>query len=100
MTHHDEQSYIDGHWITPGGSQFMARIHPATGEQAGRVILADEEHADLAVRAARKAFSSWSLTPVEERLALLDRIGEVYRASLEELEIGRAACRGSGTRCL
>lgn len=85
MTHHDEQSYIDGHWITPGGSQFMARIHPATGEQAGRVILADEEHADLAVRAARKAFSSWSLTPVEERLALLDRIGEVYRASLEEL---------------
>ena len=38
---------------------------------------------DLAVKAARKAFESWSLTSREERIAVLEKIATDDRGSKE-----------------
>ena len=52
--------YIDGQWVQPKGSQTVDVINPATEAVAGRVTLGTADDVDAAVRAARKAFPSFS----------------------------------------
>jgi 1-pyrroline-5-carboxylate dehydrogenase len=55
-------------------------INPARPSQVvGIHQKADAEHVEPAMRAALKAFESWSHTPVEERAALVFRTGDILR---------------------
>jgi aldehyde dehydrogenase (NAD+) len=77
--------YIDGQWVEPKGSQTVDVINPATETVAGRVTLGTAEDVDLAVRAARKAFASYSQTSREERVDLLERIIAEYQKRFEDM---------------
>ena len=77
--------YIDGQWVEPHSQQTAEVINPATEEVIGAISLGDQEDVDAAVAAARKAFDSFSQTPVAERIALLERIIEVYKQRLPEM---------------
>jgi aldehyde dehydrogenase (NAD+) len=77
--------FIDGAWVEPTGRDQMDIINPATEESVGTVSLGTAADVDLAVAAARRAFESFSQTSREERVALLERIVEVYRKRLPEL---------------
>jgi aldehyde dehydrogenase (NAD+) len=77
--------YIDGQWVEPKGSQTVDVINPATETAAGRVTLGTAEDVDLAVRAARKAFASYSQTSREERVDLLERIIAEYQKRFEDM---------------
>jgi aldehyde dehydrogenase (NAD+) len=71
--------YIDGDWITPHGEATIDVIDPSTEAVAGRISLGTAEDVELAVRAARKAFRTFSRTRREERMNLLERIIVEYR---------------------
>jgi aldehyde dehydrogenase (NAD+) len=87
------QFYIDGEWVDPVTPKTANVINPATEEVAGRISFGSAEDVDKAVAAAKAAFDSYSTTTREERIALLERILEVFakrhddvaRAIMEEM---------------
>ncbi|HWM28123.1 MAG TPA: aldehyde dehydrogenase family protein [Woeseiaceae bacterium] len=72
------QFYIDGRWVDPVRAKPFNVINPATEEVVGRISLGSAEDVDKAVAAAKKAFESYSATSREQRIALLERILEVF----------------------
>ena len=71
--------YIDGQWVQPTGVKTLDVINPANEEVCGKISLGTADHVDQAVKAARKAFETFSLTSVEERIDLLERIVVEYQ---------------------
>jgi aldehyde dehydrogenase (NAD+) len=77
--------YIDGQWVEPNSTQTVDVINPATEAVAGRVTLGTAQDVDVAVRAARKAFATYSQTSREERVDLLERIVAEYQKRFEDM---------------
>ncbi len=71
--------YIDGEWVEPATPKTLDVINPATEAVAGRISMASEADVDRAVKAAQRAFPSWSRTSREERIDLLERIVAEYQ---------------------
>ncbi|WP_148254783.1 aldehyde dehydrogenase family protein [Aidingimonas lacisalsi] len=81
------QLYIDGAFVAPVSGRSFPAVDPATETAFATVAAGDAVDADLAVRAARRAFDDgrWSELPVAERTATLRRIAAGIRAHLEAL---------------
>ena len=77
--------YIDGKWVSPAERHDFAVVNPANEETIATISLGSAADVDRAVAAAKKAFETFSETSVEERLALLQRIIEVYKAKSSEM---------------
>ena len=71
--------YIDGKWVEPVDLTTREIVNPATEQVSGKIAYGSGADVDKAVKAARKAFASWSQTSREERLAVLGRIAEEYQ---------------------
>jgi len=80
-----KQFYIGGAWVEPEGSDTLDVINPANEEVLGTVALGNRQDVDKAVAAAREAFESFSQTSVDERIALLERIVDVYKSHFNEM---------------
>lgn len=80
-----DRFYIDGEWVSPTTSSTLDVMNPATEKAIATVALGGVEDVDRAVRAARAAFETFSTTTVAERIALLERIIEVYQTRAEDL---------------
>ena len=77
--------YIGGVWVPPAKPATRDVINPATEQPIGKISMGSAEDVDRAVKAARKAFESYSRTTREERLALLEKIVSVYKTRQDEL---------------
>jgi len=77
--------YIDGKWVSPGEANDFPVINPANEETIATISLGSTADVDLAVSAARRSFDTWSETSREDRLLLLQRIIEVYKAKSDLL---------------
>jgi aldehyde dehydrogenase (NAD+) len=77
--------YIDGAWVPPAKPATRDVINPATEQPIAKISMGSAEDVDRAVRAARKAFETYSRTTREERMALLERIIAVYKTRYDEL---------------
>ncbi|CAN5198056.1 aldehyde dehydrogenase family protein [soil metagenome] len=77
--------YIDGKWVDSIGGTRHEVISPSTEEACTEITIGTKADVDAAVSAARKAFITFSQTSVEERLALLERIGEEYKKRIADL---------------
>ena len=77
--------YIDGSWVTPSGVKTLDVINPASEEKVTKISLGDASHVNEAVQAARKAFETYSQTPVEQRIDLLTTIREIYKRRLDDV---------------
>jgi aldehyde dehydrogenase (NAD+) len=77
--------YIDGAWVDPAVPSRLAVTNPATEEAFATISLGSAEDVDRAATAARRAFTTYSETSVEERLGWLRSIIEGFRARLPEL---------------
>ena len=62
--------YIDGKWVASRGKEEIKVINPATEENCAVISLGNKEDIDLAVRSAKKAYSSWSFSKKEERIRM------------------------------
>jgi aldehyde dehydrogenase (NAD+) len=76
---HSEQFYIGGAWVAPHSSERLPVIDPANEQPIASIAMGDVDDVDAAVAAARTAFDGYAATSREERLALLERITEVYK---------------------
>ena len=79
------QFYIDGKWVAPTRKHDFPVINPATEEAIATISLGSAADVDKAVAAARRAFAAYSESSPEERLALIQRIIEVYQSKYEEM---------------
>jgi len=77
--------YIDGMWEKTLLGQTIDIVNPATEEVVGRIPVGGVEDVDLAVMAARRAFTGWAGTPVPQRIAMLQKIHQGLIAQSEEL---------------
>ena len=84
MSHH-QQFYINGQWVAPKGDQQLDVINPATEEAVATIALGTKEDVDAAVAAARAAFPSYAETSREERIALLERVIEVFKKRMGDV---------------
>jgi aldehyde dehydrogenase (NAD+) len=89
-----EKFYIDGAWCEPQCEQHRDLVNPATEDVYGRLRMGSAQDADRAVSAARRAFAGYSEWTREQRIALLERVVEVYQRRLPEL--GQAVCTEMG----
>ena len=101
--------YINGAWVAPSQPNDLEVINPSNEEAFATISLGSQADTDTAVAAARSAFETWSRTSKEERLAVMERILEVYTAKSDEmgetisaemgapLDMAKGAQSGTGT---
>ncbi len=94
--------YIDGQWVDPAELRVLDVENPATEQVCGRIAIGGSADVDRAVKAARKAFVSWSQAGKEDRLDLLGallteyqrRAGDLAEAVTEEMGAPPALAAG------
>ncbi|MBN9064144.1 MAG: aldehyde dehydrogenase family protein [Rhizobiales bacterium 65-9] len=91
---HTQQFYIDGAWVAPSGGRTLEVIDPSTEEPFVTIALGEAKDVDRAVAAARRAFPSFAATSRADRLALMRRLLEAYKARYDD--IARALSREMG----
>ncbi|PZU84681.1 MAG: aldehyde dehydrogenase family protein [Shinella sp.] len=77
--------FIDGAWVDPVVPAVLDVIDPSTEEAYTQISVGSKADVDKAVAAAKRAFSTFSLWPVAERLALLKKVLEVYNERFEDI---------------
>ena len=77
--------YIDGKWVDPVEPKTLEVDNPTTEQASGRISLGSAADVDKAVKAARKAFGTWSQSTREERLDLLQAIQAEYQKRAGDL---------------
>ena len=96
-------SYINGEYVPNQSGETFATVFPGNGEKICDVEIAGQAEIDLAVAAAKKAFTTWSRTPAAERGNIIRRAAQILRernqelAELETLDTGKAI---SETNCV
>jgi acyl-CoA reductase-like NAD-dependent aldehyde dehydrogenase len=69
-----DRIFIGGEWVEPQGTETIEGVNSTTEEAMATIPACTPADADLAVRAARDAFDSWSQTSREERAGYLSAI--------------------------
>lgn len=82
---HELQFYIDGEWVQPSGSRTLEVIDPSNEEPFATIALGEQADVDKAAAAARAAFPAFAATSREERLALMRRLLEAYKARYDDI---------------
>jgi aldehyde dehydrogenase (NAD+) len=77
--------YINGEWVESQGGTDHNVIDPSTEEPCAVIALGTQADADAAVAAARAAFPAWMATPVEERIAMVSKLCDIYEARAGEM---------------
>lgn len=75
---------INGEWRDGAGVEFSS-FDPSTGEEIWKGASATKSDVEDAVSAARGAFEQWALTPLEERIAIMERYRDLIRHNADEL---------------
>ena len=84
MVSMSETVFIKGRWREGAGVRFTA-TNPATGAPSFEGRAASRDDVGEAVSAAQAAFPKWALTPLDERIALLERYRDIILRDAEPL---------------
>lgn len=80
-----DQNYIDGAFVPVTGDELVDIVDPSTEAVIGRARLASRDDARRAIDAAQRAQSSFALTAVPERIAMLERLQAAMLAHVDAL---------------
>lgn len=81
---HLDRIFIDGEWVRPAGQARTAVTDPSTEDVVAEIALGSRQDVASAVAAARAAFAGWSVSSIQSRAALLER---VHNLMLERAEV-------------
>ncbi|MBP1156907.1 MULTISPECIES: aldehyde dehydrogenase [unclassified Paenibacillus] len=82
----DCMHFIDGKYVPSLNGKTFDNINPATEEVIGKVAEGGKEEIDLAVAAAKRALNGpWKTMTMNERIAVLRRVGDLILERKEEL---------------
>ncbi|MEK7468724.1 MAG: aldehyde dehydrogenase family protein [Planctomycetota bacterium] len=77
---------IGGKWVEAKSGKWFESRNPADdGDVVGEVAKSGPDDVDAAVKAARKAFDGWRLTPAPKRSEIMGRVAQILRERKEEL---------------
>ncbi len=79
--------FIDGNFVPAHNSRYFKTLNPADNKVIAEVAEASERDVDRAVKAARKAFKSWSSLPGKERGKFIFRIARLIQERARELAV-------------
>ena len=79
------QFYINGAWVDPIDGTDHQVIDPSTEDACAVISLGGQADTDAAVAAAKAALPGWMATPPAERIALVEKLLEVYKTRAEDL---------------
>jgi malonate-semialdehyde dehydrogenase (acetylating)/methylmalonate-semialdehyde dehydrogenase len=79
------KNWIGGQWVEASAEKYDNVYNPATEEILAEVPLSSEADVDAAVQTAKKAFESWSKTPVPKRARVLFKYQQLLVDHWEEL---------------
>ncbi len=96
----DQPLFIGGKWQDSVSGKTFVTANPATGEAICQVAEGDKADVDLAVKAARKAFSDgpWPKMNASERGRLLNKLADLIEQNQEELAALEALDNGKPYR--
>ncbi|SVB42607.1 uncharacterized protein METZ01_LOCUS195461, partial [marine metagenome] len=77
--------YINGEWVDPVTKNDLDVINPSDESVCAVVSLGSQADTDAAVAAARAALPSWSVSTKDERIALLERLYDIYERRMEDM---------------
>jgi len=80
-----DRVFIGGEWVEPQGTETIEVVNSTTEEVMATIPACTPADADLAVRAARDAFDSWSQTSREQRAGYLSAIAAGLGERSEEI---------------
>lgn len=86
--------FIDNEWVEPSSGKYFPSESPFTREVWAEVPEGTAEDVDRAVRAAHRAFKSWSKTPGVERGCLLRELGRLIKENAEHLAVSEVMDNG------
>jgi len=72
-------NYIDGKFVDPVGGNYIDNINPTTQKVNNLIPDSDYRDVDNAIRAAKKAYTTWSKLPFADRAVFLDKIAAAMR---------------------
>lgn len=82
----DCMHFIDGKYVPSLNGRTFDNINPATEEVLGKVAEGGKEEIDLAVAAAKRALNGpWKTMTMNERIAVLRKVGDLILERKEEL---------------
>jgi len=81
----DVQHFVNGARVAGRSGRHSPIFNPATGEESGRVALANAAEMDAAVKAAEAAFPKWAATPPIQRARIMFRFKELIEKHMDEL---------------
>ncbi len=87
--------YINGQWVNNDSGRAEDIVNPATEESIGKVAYGTAQDVDRAVAAARTAFENYSHWTVEQRIELLGRIIDAYKARFKDIAAAISAEMGA-----
>lgn len=87
-------NFIGGEFLAPINGQYMDNVNPATGKVYSLTPDSDEQDVAAAVAAAHQAFPTWSVTPVETRFAILNKIATLIDEHLDALALAETNDNG------
>ncbi|MBT3141868.1 aldehyde dehydrogenase family protein [Ruegeria litorea] len=87
--------YINGQWVAPAAANDFQVINPSTEEPCAVISLGDAADTNAAVAAAKAALPGWMATPPAERIAMVEKLIEVYKTRTEDLAQAMSAEMGA-----
>ncbi|MEG8276866.1 aldehyde dehydrogenase family protein [Streptomyces sp. AHA2] len=79
--------FIDGEFVEAADGKVFKTVSPSSEEVLSEVARAGSEDVDRAVKAARRAFGTWSALPGSERAKYLFRIARIIQERSRELAV-------------
>jgi betaine-aldehyde dehydrogenase len=79
------RNFIDGEAVDSAEGRTQDVINPATGEVIAKAPDSGTEDVDRAVKAARRAFETWSVTTPAERSTVLLKLADVIEENADEI---------------
>ena len=77
--------YINGQWVDPSTKNDLDVINPSDETVCAVVSLGSQADTDAAVAAARAALPSWSISTKDDRIALLERLYDIYERRMDDM---------------
>jgi len=88
------KNFINGTFYEPLTKDYLNNFDPATGEKSMLIPSSGADDVEMAVRAAQRAYLSWSKFSIEKRSSLLIRIADLIEQNLERLAVAESEDTG------
>lgn len=85
MSHRIVNNYVNGEWVLPEHNGTLKVVNPSTGEELANTPISTKDEVETAIKAADRAFPSWSKTPAPNRVEPLFKLVALLKENEEEI---------------